>query len=94
MVLSDKLDKPSIIAAIKAGRFYASQGPEIYKIETTPERIRIECSPANQIRFISNEGSCAIVFASEGSVIEEASLNLNQYVEERISFHKEHIERE
>lgn len=46
-----KRDLNSILAALKAGAFYASCGPEIYDFYVEDGRAVIECSPVERIRF-------------------------------------------
>ncbi|MDR0730169.1 MAG: CehA/McbA family metallohydrolase [Treponema sp.] len=48
MVQADALQKTSILAAINAGCFYASQGPWVH-VEQEGRRLRIVCSPAAEI---------------------------------------------
>lgn len=54
MVQSESLTQESLLCALDQQRFYASQGPRIYRLEVTRERIIIDCSPATSIIFYSN----------------------------------------
>jgi hypothetical protein len=51
MVRSETLDSDSLLAALKAGHFYTSQGPLLHDvcIDENRERITIHCSPVNSI---------------------------------------------
>lgn len=46
-------DVPSILDALKDGRFYSSTGPEIYDFYVEDGVAKIECSPAESVEFIS-----------------------------------------
>lgn len=54
MVQAEELTVPSILAALRAGRFYASQGPEFRNIEKRGNEILVETSPVSRITFCSD----------------------------------------
>ena len=54
MLQADSCDSASILAALKSGRFYASQGPRFEYVEVTDDRLIIRCSPVERITFYSN----------------------------------------
>lgn len=54
MVQMRELTQESLLQALEERRFYASQGPRIYRLSATSERISIECSPVDTIIFYSN----------------------------------------
>ena len=54
MVEAVDIDQQSIIRALRAGRFYASQGPEIHLIKTAPDKVKLLCSPCVQVSLFSN----------------------------------------
>lgn len=54
MVQAEALSVPAILDALRAGRFYASQGPEFYDIEVSSDSIRVETSPVSRVTFCSN----------------------------------------
>lgn len=54
MVQAEKCTSESILAALKTGRFYATQGPRFHYVEVLEDRILIRCSPAARITFYSN----------------------------------------
>jgi hypothetical protein len=62
MVQAEALTVTDILSALKAGRFYATQGPEIYSITHEDDRITVDCSPVSRITFCSNlcwvDGRC------------------------------------
>ncbi len=51
-----RLDPAALLAALKAGHFYSSQGPELHDIRIEGDRLRVACSPAAAI-FLSGRGS-------------------------------------
>ena len=53
MVKSESLDPEALLAALKAGAFYSSQGPRIESIEITSGEVRVACSPANVIALVT-----------------------------------------
>lgn len=54
MVEADSTDRKTLIDAIRAGKFYATQGPEVHIEKIAPDRVRVVCSPACKIVFQSN----------------------------------------
>ena len=54
MVQSDELTQVSIIAALDAGWFYASQGPTFEQITIENDHIHVRCSPVDSVVFYSN----------------------------------------
>ena len=63
MVRARRLAVDEILAAIRAGEFYATQGPEIHRwaIEPspagspdTPGRVVVECSPCSRVVFLAD----------------------------------------
>ena len=53
MVQAEELTVPSILKAMKQGRFYASQGPEFRRIERTGDAVIVETSPVSRITACS-----------------------------------------
>jgi hypothetical protein len=45
MVLANKLDTPTLIQALEAGRFYASNGVSLKQIESSPRGLAVEVTP-------------------------------------------------
>ena len=54
MAECDPSDSASIKSAIKEGRFYATQGPEIH-LSRDGNLFRVDCSPVSKIVFASNK---------------------------------------
>jgi len=53
MAKSQYREADSILDAIKSGRFYSSAGPQIRSVERNGDALRVECSDAAEINFIS-----------------------------------------
>jgi len=49
MVAADRLDSAAIIAALKAGHFYASCGPDFTSIEVAGGKLHVSTSPVSRI---------------------------------------------
>jgi len=64
MAECESTDRASIMSAIKAGKFYASQGPEIH-LTQKGEVFRVDCSEAKEIVFMSNACYSKRVFTGE-----------------------------
>jgi hypothetical protein len=72
-VKAENLDPESLLSALKAGHFYASQGPELHDIAIDGDQIRIACSPARAI-FATGYGSASRHLRGEG--LTEATFEL------------------
>lgn len=62
MVQAETLTQEGLFAALDAGRFYASQGPQFQQISLEEDVLTVQCSPVDTIIFYSNliwsEGRC------------------------------------
>lgn len=54
MVETTDMDTQGMIRAIRAGRFYATQGPEVHIEKVAPDKVRVVCSPCQKVVFQSN----------------------------------------
>ena len=70
-VKSESLEPEALLAALKAGRYYASTGPQIHNVEFTGDEIVVECSPAEAVivgghastgRYVRESGVTRAVF--------------------------------
>ena len=66
----------SILAAIKAGQFYASTGPEIKSVALDGIRLTVECSDAAAINFIARASGGRRFAADNGGTINSASFEI------------------
>ncbi|HUB48141.1 MAG TPA: CehA/McbA family metallohydrolase [Acetobacteraceae bacterium] len=62
MVKSEHLEPEALVAALKAGRYFSSQGPEIYGIEVDRTQIAVECSPACAVMALGRGSAGEAVF--------------------------------
>ena len=58
-VKAEILQPDALLAALKAGHFYASQGPAIVDVSIDPETIEIVCSPAQTVTAVG-AGAAAV----------------------------------
>ncbi len=72
MVQADALDVALLLGALRAGRFYASQGPEILEFGVDGDRAYARTSPARRISFMSNyyNGHCVRATDALGTISE------------------------
>jgi hypothetical protein len=49
MVKAEENDPDALVAALRAGRHYSTQGPEIRRIEVTEKAVEVECSAAASV---------------------------------------------
>ena len=52
-VKAESLDPDALLAALKAGQFYSSQGPRLIDVEVSPGEVRVECSPVHSITLLT-----------------------------------------
>ena len=52
MVKSRKNTPEALLAALKAGEFYSSQGPEIHQISFAGDHVVVRCSPAETVILV------------------------------------------
>jgi len=74
MVRAKELTQESILAALRAGHFYATQGPEIRDVRVEDGQIHVETSDVARIVFVSNRGRGTTVWANPGETINRASI--------------------
>lgn len=56
MVKAESPALKNILAAVRNGDFYASNGPEIKNVVVRKDTVRVECSPVRIINFIAQQG--------------------------------------
>ena len=78
MIKAEKLDYPSVGAALKNGHFYASWGPEIHSLWYEDGTVHITTSPAARI-VCSFENHRAKVVSGKGQTITEASFVIDPW---------------
>lgn len=58
MVEADAVEELGMVEALRRGLFYATQGPEVHTERISPTTVKVTCSPAVKIAFLSNSVWC------------------------------------
>lgn len=78
MVKSESLAPESLLAALKAGHYYSTTGPEIYDIQVRPgDSLTVRCSPASRV-FVTGKTSRAD--AGSGYTNTEYTFNIKKFL--------------
>ena len=78
-VHSDRLDPDALLASLKAGRYYSTQGPELRQLTVDDDRLRVETSEAYAISLTTGGDrwlSGSERHAEDGGPITEAEFDL------------------
>lgn len=75
-VKSETLEPEALLAALKAGNYYASTGPEIVSIERDGVRLSVAASPVRSIVLAGPGAKSAVV---HGEAITTAELDLSHF---------------
>lgn len=75
-VAAESLSQKNIVASLKAGDFYASNGPEILAIDREDNRISVQTSPVKSIAFVAWPEHGLNVYDKLGKDIREGSFTL------------------
>ncbi|WP_055047271.1 PHP domain-containing protein [Devosia sp. A16] len=75
-VKSETLAPEALLAALKAGNYYASTGPEIVSIDRAGEVLRVAASPVRSIVLAGPGAKSTVV---HGEAITEAELDLSRF---------------
>jgi hypothetical protein len=78
MVKAEAPEPEALVAALRAGHCYSSQGPAIHAIDVTGDEVHVACSPARSVTVLGRGRLDAVVF---GDDISEARLNLAKFHE-------------
>lgn len=73
MVRAEALEPEALLAALRAGAFYSSQGPEIRGVDLTGDRLRVATSAAASV-IVQGHGSAAAVVHGEAMTRAEVPL--------------------
>jgi hypothetical protein len=76
MVKAEANEPEALLAALKAGDFYASQGPEIHAVEISGRTLTVECSPAVTVAAVGRGCRARDVHALQTT---RAELNLDRF---------------
>jgi hypothetical protein len=76
-VKSEALTPEAVLAALKAGYYYSSTGPEIHDVQVVPgDEVIVRCSPANSI-FLTGKGARAL--HQHGDDLTEVSFSIARF---------------
>jgi hypothetical protein len=73
MVKAESLEPEALLAALRAGHAYATQGPEIHEVAVDGDMVTVACSPASSIMLLGRASASAVVF---GAGLRQARLPL------------------
>ena len=76
MVRAAEFTPEALLAALRAGHFYSSQGPEIHNIVVEEKRITVSCSPCQTILVT---GAIFQSASKRGDGLTEATLPLGEF---------------
>jgi len=62
MVKAPSPEPDALVAALKAGRYYSTQGPDIHALAVNRDEVVVECSPASTITLLGRGSAEAAVF--------------------------------
>lgn len=80
-IKADKLDYNTVFEALRRGDFYASTGPEIYNLYFENGIVHVDCSPAKEIRLITERRTSDILRAENNQTIDFADFNISRYLD-------------
>lgn len=75
-VKAPSLHPDALLAALKAGHYYSSQGPEIVDLRIDDTEVHVECSPASVIAITGRGARSAYI---RGDAMTSASLPLDRF---------------
>lgn len=75
-VRAERLTPEDLLAALKAGQFYSSQGPELHDVSINEDRIQLQCSPASTVIVSGRGARSSRLF---GSNVTRADLSLKDF---------------
>ncbi len=74
MVEATDMDSGHILRAIKQGRFYSTEGPEIHIERMGADKVRVTCSPSEKLEFFSDMGQ------TSGKIVDAEDIISADYV--------------
>ncbi len=75
-VKSEAMTPDAILAALKAGHYYSSTGPQLFDIQVEPGRVYVRCSPADRVYVTGHRFNAANI---HGHGLVEAELKLKDF---------------
>jgi predicted metal-dependent phosphoesterase TrpH len=77
-VKAESLTPDHLVAALKSGAYYSSQGPQLYDITREDKEIKVSCSPVDTIAIVCGNSRTTIKM---GRALTRATLNLKKLQE-------------
>lgn len=77
MIKAPRLDYESIAAALTAGHFYASQGPQIRALWMEDDLLHVECSPAVRVYCITGARNFKAGYGENGALATRAEFRID-----------------
>jgi hypothetical protein len=65
MVKAESRDPEALLASLRAGHSYATQGPEIHAIDIDGDGVDVECGPASSVMLLGRASASEVVFGTE-----------------------------
>ena len=76
MVEATDMDTPHILRALRQGRYYSTEGPEIHLERIGADKVKVTCPPALKIEFVSDFGrTSGKLIQGEGLIEAEYTIN-------------------
>jgi len=75
-VKAESLEPEALLAALKGGRFYASQGPRFYDVEIANGALKVSCSPVDAITVVTGSSRALV---EVGRAISSAEFDLSRF---------------
>ena len=76
MVHAPGLEPEALLSSLKAGRHYASQGPQIHGICYDDRQVTVRCSPASAVMVLGRGSRARVEF---GDGLQQATLDLDAF---------------
>ncbi len=76
-ILADRLDYPTVFAALEAGEFYSSMGPQIHSVTVEGDTAHIVTGPVDRITMYNGGKAPLKVCAPVGEKITEAAFKIS-----------------
>ena len=77
MVNAPELTIEAVTSALAEGNFYSSSGPEIYRYEAEDGVVKVDCSDAREIHFVTYESFGNSLFARSGECLTHGEFRLS-----------------
>ena len=75
-VRAERLDPVALLAALKAGAYYSTQGPRIEDVRVDSDRVHVACSAARAVALTGIHGWRSDVALGRPTLLREAVLDL------------------